>query len=474
MRNGAKSFARAVRAGDAGAAEVVREFHPRLGSAHAGSPELDAFKLADAQLVVARRFGFASWPKLKAHLELVERYARAPHELVASEDRADEFLRLACLTYAGDDGDRLRSARAMLNEDPAIAGASIHTAAATGDVEAARGLLAGDSSLAVALGGPHGWEPLLYVSYSRVAALGGSSVGAARLLLDHGADPNAGYLWEGLTPPFTALTGCFGHGENDPPPHPDGLALARLLLERGADPNDGQTLYNCSFGPGDDWLELLFEFGLGRGDGGPWKRLLGDRLDTSKRMLEDLLMQACGGRDPDRVRLLLEHGVDPDAPEPHHPIHDGRSPVQQAAVFGSVECLELLAAAGARGARDPMIVCLCAATAGDRDRVAAFDAALVARARSEYPAQVSRAADRGLGDGVALLIEIGFDVNAFGWRATALHEAAWRGDLPMIEVLLAHGADPNLRDSMYNATPAGWAQEARNTEAMERLRALER
>jgi hypothetical protein len=27
----------------------------------------------------------------------------------------------------------------------------------------------------------------------------------ARVLLDHGADPNAGFLWEGLSPPFTAL-----------------------------------------------------------------------------------------------------------------------------------------------------------------------------------------------------------------------------------------------------------------------------
>ncbi len=79
LKNGAKSFQRAVRAGDAGAAEVVNEFHPRLGSAAPGSPELAGFTRADAQLVVARRFGFASWPKLKAHLELVARYARSPH-----------------------------------------------------------------------------------------------------------------------------------------------------------------------------------------------------------------------------------------------------------------------------------------------------------------------------------------------------------------------------------------------------------
>ena len=36
LRNGAKSFQRAVHAGDAGAAEVVREFHPRLAQSATG------------------------------------------------------------------------------------------------------------------------------------------------------------------------------------------------------------------------------------------------------------------------------------------------------------------------------------------------------------------------------------------------------------------------------------------------------
>lgn len=62
LKNGAKSFQRAVRAGDAGAAEVVREFHPRLGQAQPGSPELEAFKRADAQLVVAARSSSRAGP----------------------------------------------------------------------------------------------------------------------------------------------------------------------------------------------------------------------------------------------------------------------------------------------------------------------------------------------------------------------------------------------------------------------------
>ena len=79
LKNGAKSFARAVRSGDAGAAEVVREFHPRLADAEPGSPELKEFTHADALLVVARRFDFESWPKLKSFLESTQELARSPH-----------------------------------------------------------------------------------------------------------------------------------------------------------------------------------------------------------------------------------------------------------------------------------------------------------------------------------------------------------------------------------------------------------
>jgi len=60
LKNSAKSFQRAVRAADAGAAKVVNEFHPKLAAARPGSAELAGFTRADALLVVARRFGFPS------------------------------------------------------------------------------------------------------------------------------------------------------------------------------------------------------------------------------------------------------------------------------------------------------------------------------------------------------------------------------------------------------------------------------
>jgi ankyrin repeat protein len=66
---------------------------------------------------------------------------------------------------------------------------------------------------------------------------------------------------------------------------------------------------------------------------------------------------------------------------------------------------------------------------------------------------------------VQLLLDLGFDVNAFGrgdvpseqqWQ-TALHTAAGEGHLDVVRLLLAAGADPNLRDNRFNGTALGWA-----------------
>jgi len=483
LKKGAKSFQRAVRAGDPGAAGVVREFHPRLSDGRAGSPELNGFTRTDAQLVIARQFGFSSWPKLKAHLELVAHYARSPHEqpvggpLADEQDVVDEFLRLACLTYGDDDPDRLRRAQAVLEQHDSLERASIHTIAATGEVDAARELLERDPSHASLVGGPHGWEPLLYLTYSRVPlGPGRSAVQVARLLLEHGADPNAGYLWEGLIPPFTALTGALGGGGTIPK-HPEELALARLLLQAGADANDGQALYNQGWGPNrdEDWLELLFEFGLGTGDGGPWRWLLGERQESPPAMVEDLLMAAAGHGLTDRIRRLLARGVDPEGRGSNHPIYQGRSPVQEAALNGHMDIVSLLVDAGASWEHDQVDELIATAMSGDHgtvERLLAADPGLRLRAIERCPEQLVRAAEQNNYDAVALLIELGFDVNALS-RTAPLHEAAMRGNLPVIRLLLDHGADPNIHDTGYDATPAGWAEHHGQHQAQHLLEALE-
>jgi ankyrin repeat protein len=488
LRNGAKALQRAVRAGDPGAADVVREFHPRMADAQPGSPELQAFTRADAQLVVARSFNFPSWPRLKAYLETVSAYARAPHAQpvggpVSDErDLADEFLRLACLNYGNDDPARRTRAQELLRAHPELASASIYTAAAAGEVDAARAFVARDPSCVRDQGGPFDWVPLLYVAYSRVGdrPLGPSAVEVARLLLDAGADPNAGYLWEGLSPPFTALTGALDAGEDDVPAPEHGLALARLLLERGADPNDSQALYNENPNRRDEWIELLLEFGLGTGDGGPWRRLLAPALESPREMLEDALKAAVSHGYAHRTRLLLDHGVDPNGYGTRHRIYHGRAPLEEAALRGHPEIVAMLEQAGAGNDLDDVDVFVCAATAGDRDRTEEMlrtDPSLRERAMARRPEQIVGAAGSDRVASVGLLIDLGFDVNAVDrttpLHVTALHEAAHRGNMAMIRLLIDHGADPNVRDSGYDATPAGWAEHFGRSEAHEYLRERE-
>ena len=62
---------------------------------------------------------------------------------------------------------------------------------------------------------------------------------------------------------------------------------------------------------------------------------------------------------------------------------------------------------------------------------------------------------------VEWLLERGANVNArsgHGSRQTALHSAAWNGDLTMVALLVKAGADRTARDAQYDATPLGWAE----------------
>ena len=107
-----------------------------------------------------------------------------------------------------------------------------------------------------------------------------------------------------------------------------------------------------------------------------------------------------------------------------------------------------------------------AAMTGDRERVSALGDAVLAEARRVRPGLVVWAAARHRAEAVTLLVELGFDVNAFGRRdapveqawETALHAAAYDGSVDLVQLLLGLGSDPSLRDSRFGATPLGWAQ----------------
>jgi ankyrin repeat protein len=75
------------------------------------------------------------------------------------------------------------------------------------------------------------------------------------------------------------------------------------------------------------------------------------------------------------------------------------------------------------------------------------------------------AAASGGAPAVELLVSLGFDVNAKGrsdipsnqpWQ-TALHKAVEDADIDLARSLLCLGADPDINDQRFNATPLDWA-----------------
>jgi ankyrin repeat protein len=469
LRYQARDLQRAVRRGDQDALAEVAGRHP------AGRPDGAAaavFPLSAAQLVVARRYDFPSWARLRRYVEVVERYSRFPERMTAGgpENPADEFLRLACLYYEDDQPERWAQAHRVLLDHPEISHLSVAAAAATADLPRLAAHLAADPGAASRPGGPFRCEPLFYLAYARHdPAIGEAAVlGAARMLLQAGADPNAGYLWHGLPTPFTVLTGVFGEGELGPvrqPRHPHSLVLARLLLEAGADPNDGQALYNRMFEPGHDHLELLFEFGLGAGAGGPWKARMGDALNTPEQMVRGQLRWALTHGMAERVRLLVEHGVDVASP-----FDDGVTPAERAAITGHPELARYLVEHGASAPDlDPGQRFVAAALIADQaavDELRAAHPGLAEAVRRDRPALIVWAAARGRPGSAELLAGLGFDVNARGrsdapesdpWQ-TALHVAAMDGRLHLARSLLGLGADPGIRDQRFDSTPLGWAR----------------
>jgi hypothetical protein len=92
LRRQARTLLRQFRAADAEALALLREHHPR--------PH-EPLRLADAQLVVARSYGFASWPALRRHMDVVGRFARSPHTVPPSADAPTSCCAwAACATAA--------------------------------------------------------------------------------------------------------------------------------------------------------------------------------------------------------------------------------------------------------------------------------------------------------------------------------------------------------------------------------------
>jgi ankyrin repeat protein len=386
------------------------------------------------------------------------------------EKARDAFIEAACVPLdAGHASGTLDEAAAILAAHPDLPGFDLHVAAILGDEADVRRLLDRDPASATAAGGPRGWDPLTHLCFSRYLRLdltrSGGFVRAATALLDAGASASTGW-WERRHQPSpvweSVLYGAAGVAHH--------AALTRLLLERGADPNDEETPYHVPEGRDNAALQVLLESGT----------LTADSLAT-------MLLRKADWHDTAGVRLLLEHGADPNrmtrwgrtalhqailrdnefasveamldsGADPQRPFH-GMSPIALAARRGRGD---ILASIGARGMSLDLsgVDRLVAACAGNDE---AGIRMLVEREPHQVTALLAEGgrllaafAGNGNADGVRRLLDLGVAVGAVFaegdgyWDvapgSTALHVAAWRARHDTVRLLVARGAAVDAKD----------------------------
>jgi ankyrin repeat protein len=437
-RKQARALLEAARRADPDAMARLRAHHPRFGArcgarflAHFRSPDarIPDVALHDAQLVIAREYGFPSWPRWKHFVE--------SRQLAVSE-RAAELVRAVC---RGD----MRRASTLLAAEPTLESFDVYTACACGAAEHLERLLVKDGSLAMRKGGPLDREPILYACFSRFTRSdprrAAGIVRVVRLLLEHGADANAHHILREGDAAWTqtCLYGAAGIA-NDP-------TLTRLLLHAGADVNELQgppegeiravgygteALYHASEFSDLACLRMLFEASPPPHPG---------RVSYALARMLDF-------ENPGGVELFLRHGADPNfrIPWMHHRTH-----LHRAIVYGrSLPIVAMLVDAGgdANATDDLTMTPLRYAVRHGRDDVVA----LLQRAGAVVA--VVTAEDRASGAVARGEASAG---SAGAVDPDVLCNAAARNDAGLIRRLLATGADPNARGDVDDTAPLDWA-----------------
>lgn len=313
--------------------------------------------LADAQLVLAREYGFENWAALKARIAVGARIAKfAPHP---------RFAEAAAALKSGDAG-RLRT---LITDDPEL----VH---ARTNLDPPYGYFAGATLLHHVAGNP-GWG----------APMPDNIVGIARLLLEAGADANAQTL-----------------GRNG------GTTMGLVITSKQASDADVS-------GP---LIDLLLEYGATL----DLKSATDVVPDWRGRDLLDLPL---ANHAPRAAEKLIELGAQPD--------------VCAAAALGRMDLLREFFDENGRLRRRPRRR---GRLMSERD---AIGLALLFAYVREQP------------EAVDFLLEKDGNWNVTGVNnGTALHRAAWAGDLAMVKRLVAKGADMSNRENPFHSTPLSWAQ----------------
>jgi hypothetical protein len=315
LKHQAKDLRKEHTARTPGVAQRIREFHPRFGRATDAEIFAAHLNLTEAQLAIAREYGFPSWTRLKAHIEkpvLSDQLNLPHHERI--EDAT--FRRAVDLLDAGD----VAGLRAHLHQHPNLVHQHVPFE-----------------------GGNYFRNPTLleFVAENPVrhGTLPDNIVRVAKVILDAGGEPSV--LNETL---MLVSTGSV--------PRECGmqLPLIALLCDYGADPDS--AIHAAALHGELEALNALIGRG-GRIDL-PVAAALG-RIEEACRLLpaansEDrhlALALAAQFGHVEIVRLLLDAGENPDR---YNPIggHSHTTPLHQAAGAGHGELVRLLVERGAR------------------------------------------------------------------------------------------------------------------------------
>ena len=444
LKNQAKDLLKSLKSGHPDAMRRIRENHP-LGSA-ASEPGMNAAELSlvDAQLVIAREYGFASWLKLKEHIDAVVLDAGDPMELFkqafANHD-ADLFRRLL---------DRHPNLKARINEPVAAFDAPVITRVRTREMlevllDAGADLNARSQWWAGGFGLLDGASPELAAYAIERGAMVGVHA-AARLGL-------TGKLHE-LIEADPGLVNARG-GDGQTPLHfASTIEVARYLLDRGADIDARDVDHEST----------------------PAQYMVRERQEVLRFLIQrgcrtDVLMASALG-DAERVRKHLD--ADPECVRvrvncEHFPMINPRaggtiyqwtlgwhvSAHEVARQFGHEDILRLLMD------RSPADVKLIAAGWLDDESevrsLLAENRDLAAGLSEADRRQVAHAARNNNSAAVRRMLAAGLPVSALGQHgATPLHWAAFHGNVEMTREILRYNPPLEVHDADFNLPPLGW------------------
>jgi len=213
---------------------------------------------------------------------------------------------------------------------------------------------------------------------------------------------------------YVAANGVEGYRQRTPP---EVVEIARTLLEAGAEPDALADMYGAEC--------------------------------TTMTMLASSRPPANAGLQVPLVELLLDFAA---AIEGRGTKKWGR-PLHTALAFGMIDAAKVLAKRGAR------VDLPAAAGLGLVDAAAGLFASADAEARHRA---LSLAAQHGHADIVRLLLDAGEDPNRYNLEgnhshSTPLHQAVVGGHKSVVRLLIDRGARQDIRDTIWNGTPLGWA-----------------